>query len=280
MLEHQLQKLDVEYTDFYCFHGIGLDNFYEIDKKTGWIKDMMKARQEGLIRHIGFSFHDRPENMSGLIDTGYFEMVTCQYNYLDHANEKAMNYARKKGLGVVVMGSVGGGRLAEYPGFLNKKKGLKTPGAAELALRYVLSNPNVDIALSGMGTKKMVSENIKAAGNGPLSEKDRDAVRELSEKNKKLAELYCTGCGYCLPCKQGVNIPGRFGAMIYYKVYGLKKYAEKRYIHVIKQEKNRGGAGVCVECRECEGKCPQNIKIVKQLRETAEEIGNKRGARV
>jgi len=268
MFEHQLGKLDIDYVDFYCFHGIGWDNFHEIDQKTGWIKDMTKAQDEGLLKHIGFSFHDDPENMLKLIDLGLFEMVTCQYNYLDRKNAESIAYAKEKGLGVVVMGPVGGGRLAGLPGFLSDAEGLDTSSAAGLALRFVLSNPNVDIALSGMGSIQMVDENIAAVERGRLSETELSSLNQLLEKTEKLADLYCTGCGYCMPCEQGVNIPARFEAMNYFKVYGFLERGRTQYRNIRNREQETEGGGVCIECGDCIEKCPQDIEIIEQLKET------------
>ena len=269
MLEHQLQKLEVDYLDFYCFHGVGWDNYHEIDKQTGWTDDMFKAKDEGLIKHIAFSFHDKPENMIKLIDLDIFDMVTCQYNYLDQSNAAGIAHAHKKGLGVVAMGPVGGGRLAQVPKFLAETEDLSVSGAAGLAMRFVISNPNIHIALSGMGTIQMVDENVNAIDEGPLTAKERDTIDAMMEENKKLADLYCTACGYCLPCKQGVEIPSRFEAMNYLKVYGLADHAKSLYETTRTKEQSSDGKGECVECGECEEKCPQNIKIIKQLKETA-----------
>jgi predicted aldo/keto reductase-like oxidoreductase len=268
MLEHQLFRLDTDYVDFYCFHGIGWDNFHEIDRKTGWIKDLTAARDEGLAKHIGFSFHDDPEKMIKLIDLGLFEMVTCQYNYLDKKNAESMAYAKEEGLGVVVMGPVGGGRLAGLPGFLSGAEGLDTSDAAGLAVRFVLSNPNVDVAISGMNSIQMIDENIAAVESGSLSEAELYTLDQLLEKTKKLADLYCTGCGYCMPCEHGVNIPARFEAMNYFKVYGLEQYARTQYKNIRDREQKTDGQGICIECGDCVEKCPQNIEIIKQLKET------------
>jgi predicted aldo/keto reductase-like oxidoreductase len=220
------------------------------------------------MNHIGFSFHDDPEKMMKLIDLGLFEMVTCQYNYFDQKNAESMSYAQEKGLGVVVMGPVGGGRLAVVPGFLSGEASLDTSSAAGLAIRFVMSNPNVDVALSGMNSFQMVDENIRAAEAGPLSEKELDILNQLLEKTKSLADLYCTGCGYCLPCEQGVDIPARFEAMNYLTVYGFEERARTLYDSVRKREQETEGGGTCIECGDCQEKCPQNIEIIKQLKET------------
>jgi uncharacterized protein len=268
MLDHQLGKMDLGYFDFYCFHGVGFDNFHELDKKTGWISDMEKARAEGLIKHVAFSFHDKQENMKKLIDLGMFEMVTCQYNYLDRSNEAGIAYAHEKGLAVVVMGPVGGGRLSVVPKFVSEKSSLDTSSAAGLAVRYVLSNPNVDMALSGMGSVEMVDDNVAAVEKGQLSEAESGQLNTLMIENRKLAELYCTGCEYCMPCPHHVNIPGRFEAMNFDRVYGMADNARNMYVKLRTKEEGQFGPVTCQECGECEDKCPQNIEIIKQLKET------------
>ncbi len=153
MLEHQLWKQRRSYFDYYLFHGVGWDNWHEIDARTGWIDEMAQAKSEGLVRRVGLSFHDKPEALLKLLDTGLMEMVTLQYNYLDRANEQVIAAAHARGLAVVVMGPVGGGRLAVIPKGLREAGTLSTANAAELALRFVLANPNVDIALSGMWSR-------------------------------------------------------------------------------------------------------------------------------
>ena len=268
MLDHQLAKMDLDCFDFYCFHGVGFDNFNETDKKTGWISDMEKAKVEGLIKHVAFSFHDKPENMKKLIDLGIFEMVTCQYNYLDRSNEAGIAYAHEKGLAVVVMGPVGGGRLSVVPRFLSEKSGLDTSSAAGLAVRYVISNPHVNMALSGMGSVEMVDDNVAAVEKGQLSQAETEVLNTLMVENKKLADLYCTGCEYCMPCPHHVNIPGRFEAMNYDKVYGMTDHARSMYAKLRTKEEDQFGPVACQECGECEDKCPQNIEIIKQLKET------------
>ena len=267
MLEHQLWRLRKDYLDFYLFHGIGWDNWHEADAKTDWIKDMMQAKEEGLMKHVGFSFHDKPENMIRLIDEGIFDLVTCQYNYLDRVNEEAITYASEKGLGVVIMGPVGGGRLALMPKGVRELEDLSTRGAAELALRFVLSHPDVDVALSGMGSIEMVEQNVAAVEKGPLIPDEVRTINTMMEKNKELAQLYCTGCQYCLPCPNGVNIPRCFELYNYYKVYGLEEYAVENYQRLVASGND---ASACVECETCLDRCPQHIDIPRQLKEVAE----------
>jgi hypothetical protein len=266
LLEHQLVKLDTDYLDFYLFHGIGWDNFHAFDEKTGWKDDMLQAKEEGLIKHIGFSFHDDPQRMVDLVDLGFFDLVTCQYNYLDQRNEESIAYAADQGLGVIVMGPVGGGRLSVIPKGGGELFDLDEEGAAGLALRFVLANPNVHVALSGMGTVEMVKQNVSAVEAGPLDEEEVAALSALMEKNRALADLYCTGCEYCMPCPNGVNIPRNFELYNYYRVYGFENYALEQYARLVAREQD---ASVCVECGTCLDECPQEIPIIEQLKEVA-----------
>jgi uncharacterized protein len=272
MLDHQLWRLRRSQLDFYLFHGIGWDNWLEVDAKTGWIKDMARAKEEGLFKHCGFSFHDKPEAMKRLVDEGIFDLVTCQYNYLDRANEEAIAYASDKGLGVVVMGPVGGGRLAVAPKALRESGELSNARAAELAVRFVLAHPGVDIALSGMGSIEMVEQNCAAVDKGPLSAEEVQTINTMMESSKALANLYCTGCQYCLPCPNGVNIPRNFEMYNYFKVYGLEGFAVEQYKRLVA---SKNDASVCVECNTCLERCPQHIEIPHQLKEVVELFAGK-----
>jgi predicted aldo/keto reductase-like oxidoreductase len=264
MLEHQLWRQRRENFDFYLFHGVGWDNWHEIDEKTGWFEDMRRARDEGLVKHVGFSFHDTPENMVRLIDTGLMELVTCQYNYLDRSNEEAIGYAREKGLGVVIMGPVGGGRLSIMPQGVRELAGLSSGNAAELALRFVLAHPGVHVALSGMGSIDMVEQNCAAIDRGPLGEGEVSTLNAMLDGMKELAQLYCTGCEYCMPCPNDVNIPRIFELANYYRVYGLQEYAREQYRGLVERGQD---ADRCIECGVCLDRCPQHIEIPEQLKE-------------
>jgi len=275
-LENSLKKLDVGYIDFYHMWGINWQTYVErIDVPNGPMEAAKKAKDEGLIKHISFSFHDKPENMIKIIDTGNFETVLCQYNLLDRANEEAIAYARAKGLGVVIMGPVGGGRLGEpSPQIQNLLPG-KVKSTAEMALRFVMANPNVSCALSGMSSIEMVEENAQVASlPGILTDEERNIIAQMLEENKRLADLYCTGCNYCMPCPTGVNIPLNFQIMNYHRVYGLTEYAKSQYARIgVDQNMPGGKAEDCTECGTCMPLCPQSLDIIKQLRETAEALG-------
>lgn len=272
MLEHQLHKLDRSWLHFYLFHGVGWDNFHDIDEKTGWVADMLQAHDEGLVKHLGFSFHDDPQRMIDLVDLGWAELVLCQYNYLDRRNEAAIEYAASKGVAVTVMGPVGGGRLSVIPKGLDGALGIDDTRAAELALRFVASNPNVDVALSGLGSVEMVQQNVAAMDKGPLSPAELATLTSLMDRYAELANLYCTGCEYCLPCPNGVNIPRCFELYNYQHVYGLEEYALDQYARLARADHD---ASQCAECETCLDRCPQNIPIPEQLKQVAEALGQR-----
>jgi uncharacterized protein len=275
-LEKSLKKLDTPYIDFYHMWGISWETFEQkINVKDGPLEQALQAKSEGLIRHISFSFHDKPENLFKLIDTGYFETVLCQYNMLDRSNEAAIACARERGLGVVVMGPVGGGRLGVPSAVIQRLIPGGAKSSAELALRFVLTNPNITCALSGMGSRSMVEENTVVASNASeLSEGEVTAINAAMAQNRKLADLYCTGCSYCMPCPQEVNIPLNFELMNYHRVYSLTDYARQEYTKIGTNPWMKGKrADECIECGECEEKCPQHLNIREQLKETAAALG-------
>ena len=270
LLEEQLSSIGTDWIDFYHFHGLNKDRFENIVLKYRLLDEAVKAKEAGLIRHISFSFHDKPDVMKRIIDTGVFESVLCQYNLLDTANEDAIRYAVEKGLGVVAMGPVGGGRLGVPSEVMQNIVESSVETTVEIALRFVFANSNIHCALSGMGSIAMVEQNAEIASRGTsLSDSEKARVLSAMEETKRLADLYCTGCEYCMPCPNGVNIPGNFALMNYHKVYGLTDYAKAQYGKM----KPEARATACVECGECEPKCPQNIEIIKQLSETAAVLG-------
>ncbi len=268
MLMDSLRKLDTPYVDFYHFWGINQRTFDEKIVPLGLIDEAKKMKAEGLIRHISFSFHDSPEALKHIIDHGEgLESVLLQYNLLDRANEEMIGYAAEKGLGVVVMGPVGGGRLAA-PTELAQKLGGEPLNTYELALRFVLGNPGVCCALSGMQTIDMVEQNAAVASlETPMSETEWKRVGAALEDLKKFSELYCTGCGYCQPCPKGINIPRIFQAYTYQNVYGLTQLAKNTWNGYLNDQKNPGvTSDACINCGYCERKCPQHLSIREQLK--------------
>ena len=219
--------------------------------------------------------HDSNENLIKLINTGYVESITLQYNMLDRKLEEGIALAHEKGIGIVVMGPVAGGRLGTSSPVLQEL----IPGVnrvPELALRFVLSNPNVCVALSGMSTMQQVTENLATAAEEiSLTAEEKAAIDEHLERLKNMADLYCTGCSYCMPCPQEVNIPHIFQKYNEARVYGLWEAASEAYRNW--RWVSGKPADDCVECGECEAKCPQHIPIREQLQEAHEALMNHKG---
>ena len=275
ILEEQLRRLDMPYIDFYHFHGLNKGSMDDKVLKLGLMKEARKALDEGLIKHISFSFHGDGKDMPYIIEQGeIFSSVLLQYNLLDRWSEEAIAYLANAGVGVVVMGPVAGGRLAAPSSLADRLFGDKNPETAELAIRFVLGNPNVSCALSGMGSMQMLEQNLKAGNmEVPMTAEDFEKANRLMVDLKKFSDLYCTGCDYCKPCSQDINIPHIFDIYTHYNVYGMTALAKDMYNKVATGHKNWDGkllsepVSKCVECEACEAKCPQNIKIIEKLKE-------------
>jgi len=174
------------------------------------------------------------------------------------------------------MGPVGGGRLGAPSDVIKSLLKDKPASTAEMAMRFVLANSNVDVSLSGMSDLAMLEENaLVAAREGQLTPAELEQVKAMMEENKKLAQLYCTSCNYCLPCPQEIKIPHIFNIMNNHRVYGLTDHAKNAYGQVIRGEGwvKSADASKCIECGVCEEKCPQKLPIIKQLQETHRTLG-------
>lgn len=262
LLEKALKKMETDYIDFYFTHSLNIKDYLAYNSL--FLKFTEKAIQQGLIKHRGFSAHDKVENVKKFILSGEFSAMLVQYNFIDQSNEELLTLAFEKGLGVEVMGPVGGGLLAVRNEKILKYAPAKVKNPAELALKFVLANPDVDIALSGMSTLQQAKENIATASSpAVLSRKDVKSIKEPFENQKKLLNLYCTGCQYCMPCPQKVNIPAIFRFYNLAEVYGFTDRAIKGYDGLKPEEK----ASMCKNCGKCEPKCPQKIPIRKKLQE-------------
>jgi len=231
-------------------------------------KWMQKARDQKLIRHICLSFHDSADSLREIIRSGYPDVITLQYNMLDRSLEDPIAEAHERGIAIVAMGPVAGGRLgATSKTFEEMVPGIKR--VPELALRFVMGNPNVDIALSGMENMTHLEENTATASDPvTLTNEHRALINEQLARLKELSRLYCTGCKYCLPCPKDVNIPLIFDAFNRGRLYDLWDSAKHAYREIGVFDWTKGAkASACVECGECEKKCPQNLPIMKRLRE-------------
>jgi predicted aldo/keto reductase-like oxidoreductase len=260
MLEKSLKNMGTDYVDFYHFWGINKGSL-DIINKHDLFQEAKKAKEEGMIKHICFSFHDEPKNMIDIIDAGegIFESVLCQYNLLDRSNEQSIAYAKKKGLGVAAMGPVGGGRLAAPTELFKKLTGKESMATYELALRFVLGNEDIGLALSG--EKNLAIANIETY----MTKKEWDQIGSAMEDIKKFSELYCTGCNYCQPCPKNIIIPKIFNMYTYHNVYGLTDLAKNEFQDYKKNPDKGALPEACVDCGMCEAKCPQHLKIREEL---------------
>ena len=274
LLETSLSRLGTDHVDFYHFWGISRGVYENVILKEGLLEAAAKAKEEGLIRHISFSFHDAPEAIKYIVDTSEergikMESMLCQYNLLDRSNEEMIKYVNEKGLGTVAMGPVGGGRLAAPTDLYAKLTGKASIATYELAFKFCLGNPNLNCALSGMQTLDMVQKNVKVASDDTaFSAEEWKQLGVAMEEIKKFSELYCTGCKYCQPCPVGIDIPRIFEMYTYYNVYGLKDHA-KNMMHGYVQHGGKTFVD-CKNCGMCEKKCPQHLAI----RENLEKVCN------
>ena len=268
-LERSLTRMGTDHIDFYHFWGIGRGDFDNIILKNGLLEAAAKAKEEGLIRHISFSFHDDPSAIKYIIDTAEqhgvkMESVLCQYNLLDRSNEEMIKYANEKGLGTIAMGPVGGGRLAAPTDLYAKLTGKPSIATYELAFKFCLGNPHLSCALSGMQNVDMITKNVAIASDSSgFSAEEWEQLGEAMEQVKKFSELYCTGCKYCQPCPVEIDIPHIFEMWTYYNVYGLKDHAKKMMSRYM--EKGGKTFADCKKCGICEKKCPQHLEIRENL---------------
>ena len=277
-LETSLANLDTDHVDFYHFWGISRKYFDEVMIPCGLLEEARKAKEEGLIRHISFSFHDEPSAIKHIIDGSEergvpMESMLVQYNLLDRSNEEMLTYAQSKGLGTVAMGPVGGGRLSAPTELYAKLTGGASIPTYELAFKFVLGNPDLNCALSGMQTLDMVKQNAALASKAEgFSKEEWEKLGSAMEDLKKFSELYCTGCKYCQPCPAGIEIPAIFNMYTYHNVYGLTGHAQHMFDEYVK----KGGKlhADCKNCGFCEKKCPQHLQI-RELLQKVEAVFNK-----
>jgi len=262
-LERSLKELDTDYIDYYHIWSLNR-KLFDKTLKFGLLKEAEKAKLEGLIRHVSFSFHDDAPLIKEIIDRGeIFETMLVQYNLLDRSNEEMIAYATSKGLGVCAMGPVGGGKLAAPTGLAKRIAG-KPHATYELALKYVMANPNIHCALAGMENEDMLMKNIAVANDpNPLSVDEWQQIGKSLEHLRRFSGLYCTACGYCQPCPVGIDIPKIFGAYTSHNVYELSAHAK----NVWQEYLSKDGKTMkdCTNCGFCDSKCPQKIAVREQL---------------
>jgi hypothetical protein len=276
-LEASMKKLRVDYLDVYHMWGISWKEFEEhLSIKDGPLAAARRAQDDGLFRHLFFSFHAPADDLIKIIDTGEFVGCTVQYNLIDRSNAKGIAYAAEKGLAVVIMGPVAGGRLAG-PSRVFEGIPVTSSNTPELAIRYVLANPFVDCALSGMSTVSQLRENVAAASRPePLSADELRTVEENLAEYHKLSELYCTGCNYCLPCSEKIPISRVLSLYNLARVYDFTDSARELYKEIGRTGffARMNNAAACTSCGECAEKCPQDLDIPAELAKAHDVLGD------
>jgi len=267
IFNRQLEKLQVEYIDFYLMHALNRDRWAEM-LKMGVVERLERLKDEGRIRYLGFSFHDSYEAFEEILSYRDWDFCQIQLNYMDteeQAGLKGYALAERKGVPMVIMEPVKGGSLAAFASDITDKFHAHDPQAsmASFALRWVGTLPNVKVVLSGMSTMEQVEDNLKTFGDfKPLSEAEQATVKEVVALMKSRVQNGCTGCRYCMPCPAGVNIPGTFGCWNRYHMY--QNYNVVKY-HWENDLGDAGQAKNCIKCGKCEQVCPQHLHIREDL---------------
>ena len=266
-LNEQLERLQTEMVDFYLLHGLNAERWPAMRdlKVLDWAEG---AIADGRIGHLGFSFHDEYEVFEQIVDaTDLWTFCQIQYNYMDvehQAGTKGLRYAADKGLAVVIMEPIRGGRLAgDVPptvqAIWDAAPAQRAP--ADWALQWVWNHPQVSLLLSGMSTMEQVVQNIESAersGPGTLTEEELELIAQVRDAYQSLSPIPCTDCKYCLPCPSGVNIPRVFEIYNELMMYGNDQQAQMVYNTFVDAEER---ADNCIECGECLEQCPQQIEI-------------------
>lgn len=278
--QEQLRRLRTDYIDYYLMHMLTDIATWEKLKKMGiesWIEEKLKS---GQIRHIGFSYHGNTNMFCQLVDAYDWDFCMIQYNYLDEhsqAGKRGLQYASQKGLPVMVMEPLRGGKLVDLLPDRAKQLIRENPKgytSAEWAFRWLWNQPEVTAVLSGMNSLEMIRENCRAASEvqaEEFGEEEHAFIEQIRGEINHSMKVGCTGCGYCMPCPKGVDIPGTFGA--YNLIYSQgKKAAKAGYRQCTIFRHDPSSASLCIGCGKCERHCPQQIQIREELKNASGEL--------
>ncbi len=276
----ELRRLRTDYVDYYLMHMLTDVKTWERLKSLGIEEWIREKKESGAIRQIGFSYHGNTDMFCQLIDAYDWDFCMIQYNYLDEhsqAGRKGLQYAASKGIPVWIMEPLRGGRLVNNLPEKAKKLFEEHPSKrtpAEWALRWLWNQPEVTCVLSGMNSVEMVQENVAnadASRSGEFTAEDDAVIAGVVEAIKEKMKVGCTGCGYCMPCPKGVDIPGAFAA--YNKCFtDGKSKAFKEYLQCTLLRKDFTSASNCIGCGKCEAHCPQQIEIRKELKNVKKKL--------
>ncbi len=274
IIDKQLKALQTDYIDFYLLHAMSKERF-ELFKKWDMMKEIIKWKEEGKIRHIGFSFHDSLDVFKEIVDYYDWEFVQIQLNYMDTDIQQGLEgykILKERKIPCVVMEPVKGGKLASFnknisKDFLeyNNKNSL-----ASWALRWVGSLEGVKVILSGMNDEKQVIDNLNTFSPFIcLNNEEQKLVASVSEKLKGIVKVGCTNCKYCMPCPKGVEIPVMFSIYNDYAMYENENSSKWNFLRYKKENKTLEN---CIKCNACTKKCPQGIKIPDEFEKMKKEM--------
>ena len=270
----ELSRLRTTYVDYYLMHMFTDIAQWDNLEKMGIVQWIADRKAEGSIRNIGFSFHGNTETFVKLLDVYDWDFCQIQYNYIDEtsqAGRAGLEAAEAKGIPVIIMEPLRGGKLANLPEKAKKELTLDSHGysGAELGLRWLWNQSGVTCVLSGMNSTEMVEENTRIASEatvGGFTGEDEQVVEKIRAILKEKEKVGCTGCRYCMPCPKGVDIPGTFH---FYNLMSMEtKYSGRwGYIQTIGLRDEKNFASQCVGCGKCEQHCPQKLPIREKLKE-------------
>jgi hypothetical protein len=276
----QLRRLQTDYIDYYLIHMLTDEATWEKLVQMGLTKWIGEKKASGQIKNIGFSYHGNADMFCRLVDAYDWDFTQIQYNYMDEntqAGVKGLKYAHEKGLPIIIMEPLRGGRLVDLlpksaKALFAKDKEGRTP--AHLAFKWLYDQPEVTCVLSGMNSMEMVRQNIETAAQshpGCMTDSDRALIEQVKREINKSVKVGCTGCGYCMPCPKGVDIPGAF--LCYNAMYSERKSSGRMdYLKNTVLRKNPGSASQCIGCGKCEKHCPQHLEIRRELKNASKEL--------
>lgn len=282
LFETQLRRLKTDHVDYYLMHMLGDMTAWERLRSLGIEEWLEKKKASGQISRVGFSHHGTSESFCSLLDVYDWDLCQIQYNYMDEnfqAGKRGLKLAGEKNIPVVIMEPLRGGRLVGLLPNTSKELIAKEGGGASparLALRWLFDQPEVMCVLSGMNSLEMVRENAETARLAPvgcLTDAERALIEKVKADIEQHTRVNCTGCGYCMPCPKGVDIPAAFRCLNMAHAEG-KRSARTDYRRATAFRREQSSASQCVGCGACEKHCPQGIQIRDMLKEAAAVLEN------
>jgi len=275
----QLQRLQTDYVDYYFMHSISDFAQWETFQKLGIEQWIAEKRKTGQIRQIGFSYHGTCDDFLKILDSYAWEFCMIQYNYYDEnyqAGKKGLQAAAEKGVSVMIMEPLLGGRLAtglpkQAVGMFAKADPTLTP--ADWGFWWLWNQSEVTVAVSGMNTLQQMESNLRSADNfRQLTDRELAVYADVIELFRKSYKINCTGCNYCLPCPKGINIPACFSAYNTSYAQGFITGMTLYLTSTAAIGKNPSNPRLCNECGKCEKHCPQYLPIRKWLKKTSSRL--------